>query len=412
MINVAIQFLTLLSGLLVNFIVPLLYGLEAYGVFIQTNILVFVFQKLTDIMNEPLIGQNEPAQVFPMAFVMAMIVWMLFAVVDHFVVALGSPLLLAAMLLSACVALGLYALRRYRMLVFYLAGFLATFFVLIGFKELAHWPLSIVDVLVWTNLVAAIPMMIPLTLAAAWRGIALQLAKTLRIAPANVSATLVFNLFTNLLPYLLSKTLPPVELGLFRVMTSVVQAATSLFPVNTKALFVMFRRHPDSSNAYPTLLGLALFWFAGLAFILFVLAVLEPRLLPFLALAGILPVFYWGVLGERYLLATSHKRALVIVNLAVGLPSIVGALRVENLDQALVLYATSFAVYTACTLMLAKRNTVRIAALAITGITPLMVFLQSQNLAIMLLWQALLVMLSLTIFRVRFSDVRSLGSRL
>ncbi len=51
MFNLLIQALTLLSGLVVNFVIPGLYGLEAYGAFIKANVLVFLFQKLLDIIN-------------------------------------------------------------------------------------------------------------------------------------------------------------------------------------------------------------------------------------------------------------------------------------------------------------------------------------------------------------------------
>ncbi len=411
MINVAIQFLTLLSGLLVNFVIPALYGLEAYGAFIKANILVFVFQKLTDIVNEPLIGQVDATQVFPLAVWMAAAVWLVFTVANAFV-ALGSPLLLAAMLLSSSVMLGLYALRLRRLQIIYLASFLVIFFILLGLKDFAHWPLTIVEVLVWTNLISVLPALYPLIVGARWGGVRPMLVKVMRVAPGNISATLVFNLFTNLLPFLLSKTLPLRDLGMFRVMTSVVQSATSLFPVNTKALFVMFRRDADAARLYPVVLGLALAWFSGVALAALLLATIEPRLLPFLALVSCLPALYWAVLSERYLLATGRKRVLIVANLGVGMLAIVLALRVETLAQATMLYAASFTVYALWTLGLAGHGRARAVALVVAASTPLAVY--GQNLSVMgaIVWQGVLVAVALAFFGTRPDDVRRLGARL
>lgn len=411
MINVAIQLLTLLAGLLVNFVIPALYGLEAYGAFIQANILVFVFQKLTDIVNEPLISQVEAAQVFPLALVMAVSIWLPFALLDA-VFHLGSPVLLAAMLLSSCVLLGLYAQRRYRILLIYLLGFILVFFLLLGLKEWGYWPLSIVEVLIWTNLAAVLPAAYIVVTPARWTGAGAMVGRVLRAAPGNVSATLVFNLFTNLLPYLLSKTLPLAELGLFRVMTSVVQSATSLFPFNTKALFVLFRRDAEAARLYPALLGVALAWFAGLATGALLLAVFEPRLQPFLALVGSLSVLYWAVLSERYLLATHRKRMVILANLVVGCLATMLALRIDTIGEAVLLYAISFAMYAAWTLALAGRGAVRIFALAIALSTPLAVYVQNTNLESAVLWQGGLTAIAFILFGTRFADLRRLGVRL
>lgn len=410
MINVAIQFLTLLAGLLVNFIIPMLYGLEAYGAFIQANILVFVVQKLTDIVNEPLIGHVDAENVFPVAAWMAVIVWLIFTVTNAFVT-LGSPLLLAAMLLSSCVMLGLYSLRWHRVLFAYLVAFLTVFFALLALKELAYWPLTIVDILTWTNL-AALPIFYPLALGVRWGGAWVRLRQALRVAPGNISATLVFNLFTNLLPYLLSKTLPLHDLGLFRVMTSVVQSATSLFPVNTKALFVMLRRDADAAQLYPIVLGLSLAYFSGVALAMLALSVFEPRLLPYLALMGGLSALYWAVLSERYLLAVGRKHALVVANLVVGILALALALRVETLGQATMLYAASFAVYALWTLALAGWARYRIAALVVVAMTPIAIYVQSVNLVWAAVWQMGLIIVAFIFFGIRAGDLQRLRTRL
>lgn len=412
MLSVSIQFFTLLAGLLVNFVVPALYGLETYGAFIQANILVFVFHKLTDIINEPLIGQTEPDQVFPLAVITAVAIWLLFLAVNQFT-PLGSPLLLASMLVSACVTLALYSLRWQRVLLTYLLGFIALFFALIALKTWAQWSLDIVDILAWTNGLVALPLLIPLAQRAHWRSAGRLARYAMRAAPGNASATLVFNLLTNLLPYLLSKILSHADLGLFRVMTSVVQSVGSLFPVNAKAVFVMFRRHDDAATLLPRLLGFALLWFAGIGLAGLTMGMLYPRLLPFLGLVAALPVLYWAMLGERYLLAEGSRRTLILINLGVGGLTLLLAWQVDTLTQATILYATSIATYALGTLLLAGRGTsMPWAVWPIAVLMPFAVYLQGIHLPVALLWQGVIMALAWWSFKLSFADIRHLGVRL
>lgn len=412
MILVAIQFLTLLGGLLVNFFVPFYYGLEAYGTFIQANILVFVFQKLTDIVNEPLIGQAEASQIFPLAAALSSLVWIVFVLVDQTLFPLGSPILLASMLASACVSLGLYSLRWHRTLLAYLLLFISLFFVLIGVKEFGIWQLGIVEILIWTNALAILPVVAPLALKVRWQGSGKLLSSALLRAPSNISVTLVFNLFTNLLPYLLSKTLSHAELGLFRVMTSVVQSATSIFPVNTKALFVMFSRSEDGEWLYFSLLRIALAWFAGIAGLALIASMLDARLLPFIALVGVLPILYWGVLSERYLLAQGRRRMLATVNLVIGGAAIVATLWVSTMGQALMLYAVSLSLYAALAAYLNLRGKLRGFVAGLAVITPWVVYVQSFDPFISLIWHLVLFAVSIVLLKMNSNDLRALMVKL
>lgn len=411
-INVAIQLLTLLCGLLVNFLVPFVYGLEAYGAFIQANILVFVFQKLVDIVNEPLIGQADSLQVFPLAMVMAVCIWIVFAAVNHFFVSLGSPLLLATMLASASVTLGMYSLRWHRCLVACLGAFAVIFLVLVALREWANWPLDIVDVLVWTNGLTMLPVLIFLTGRTHWAGGGALFARTLRGVPGNISVTLVFNLFTNLLPYLLSKSLSHADLGLFRVTTSIVQSATSVFPINVKALFVMFRRDEEVARLYRYLLGLALAWFSGVACVALAFTLMMPNLAPYFSLVGALPVLYWSVLSERYLLAAGHRHFVAGVNWVIGAVALTVALRVPTLEQALLLYAISFAAYAFCTLSRAIHGRMRWIALGLVVAMSAAVYFQAAYPEAALLWHLALVVVAIKIFKLTPDNLRRLGARL
>lgn len=379
MINVAIQALTLFCALLVNFVIPALYGLELYGAFIQANILVFLFQKLTDISTEPLIGHVEHAMIFPVSMSIAAFVWFIFWTIDS-IASLGSTGLLAAMLLSSSVMLSMYALRQQRRLVAYLVFFLVVFFTLLILKEQLDWELSIVDILFWTNLLPALLA----ALALLSSGVRLPsrqalgpiLAGIARTVPGNLSMTLVFNLFTNLLPYILSKTLPLRDLGLFRVVTAVIQSATSIFPINTKAIFVRLVVSDDRAGQFRILLGWSLLYFAGLGLLALAAERVDVRLSPYLSLVASLPTLYWAVLSERYLQATRRRQDLMEANLAVGGVALAGAFLIETIGQAVIYYAIGLSAYAGWLLFLNRRHVNVFVSIAVVGLAPLAVQLQ------------------------------------
>lgn len=414
MINVVIQGLTLICGLLVNFVIPARYGLELYGAFIQANILVFLFQKLTDISTEPLIGHLDHAMIFPVSMLIAACVWFVFWVADS-VVSLGSPALLAAMLLSSSVMLSMYALRKQRRLVAYLIFFLAVFFTLLILKEWHDWQLSIVDILLWTNLLpgllAALGLLRSGVRLPSRRELRPLLASITRMAPGNFSVTLVFNLFTNLLPYILSKTLPLRDLGLFRVVTAVIQSATTIFPINTKAIFVGLVGSNDRAGQFRILLAWSLLYFAGVGLLALAAGSVDARLLPYLALAASLPTLYWAVLTERYLQASGQRRRLMAANLVVGGIALAAAFVVESIDQAVVYYSVGLSAYAGWLLFLERRTLGLLASIPVVGLAPLAVQLQSVSLIYPAAYFVGLLLLAWAVFNPARADLQRLRGR-
>ncbi|MGY2160030.1 hypothetical protein [Pseudomonas tolaasii] len=208
MINLLIQVLTLFSGLVVNFVIPGLYGLEAYGTFIKANVLVFLFQKLLDIVNEQLIASVEAEYTLVTSLFMATLIFLLFNAVN-LIDYIGNPLLLGVMLLSSACLLSMFSLRLQRWIVGYLIIFLCVFFTALLLSYLSVWPLSIVDILILTNLIPCLYAVVVLFFNGAKLPMGKQLLLTchrvLLLLPRMVSITLVFNLFTNILPFILSK---------------------------------------------------------------------------------------------------------------------------------------------------------------------------------------------------------------
>lgn len=414
MVNVVIQALLLLCALLVNFVIPALYGLESYGAFIQANILVFLFQKLTDITTEPLIGHVESAAIFPLSIALSTLVWVLFWIANE-VGSIGSPTLLAAMLLSSCAMLSMHALGLRRLLVVYLLAFLGVFFTLLTMKEQLQRTFSIEEILLWTNLAPALGTSVVLVRMGvripAVREIGGLLAGVTRMAPGNFSVTLVFNLFTNLLPYIFSKILPLADLGLFRVITALVQSATTIFPINTKAIFVGLVSSKDKSGHLRTLLAWSLLYFAVVGLTALAAASVEPRVAPYLALVASLPTLYWTVMVERYLQAANRRRQLMVANLVVGTTVLLCAFQVHSIDAAVLYYASGLALYAVCVLCLIKDIAAPLMLAPVALLAPAVVWLQSDSLLYSAAYFLGLMVLAWIVFRPRFADLEHLRGR-
>jgi len=410
-INVAIQALTLLSGMLVNFVVPALYGLESYGAFIQANILVFVFQKLTDIVNEPLISHAEGRYIFAMSLMMGAVVLLLFLITNS-IDPIGNPLLLGVMLLSSCCLLSMYALRQQLRLLVYLVVFLGVFGVLIMLKISADWQLSIVDVLVLTNLVPGVLAMLGLVFSGSrlppGKQLRSSIANTILMLPRMISVTLVFNLLTNILPYILSKTLPVRDLGLFRVVTSIIQSATSLFPLNTKAIFVAFVGDERREALFKTVMSASLLYFAILGVFGYLLAWMVPKLSPYLALVAGLPVLYWAVVMERYLLASALREKVMIANLTVGIMAVGATYFVHELKHAEIFYALGFSAYALALHACCQPRIHSGAIYWVVILSPLAICLQPINILIPILYMVSLIILATLVLQFRPADLRNL----
>ncbi len=397
--------------MLVNFVVPALYGLESYGAFIQANILVFVFQKLTDIVNEPLISHVEGRYVFATSLLMGGVVMLLFLITNS-INPIGNPLLLGVMLVSSCCLLSMYALRQQLRLLVYLVVFLGVFGLLLALKMQADWQLSIVDVLVWTNLVPGLLAALGLISSGSRLPPGKQLLSTMGnmfvILPRMVSVTLVFNLLTNILPYILSKTLPVRDLGLFRVVTSVIQSATSLFPLNTKAIFVAFVGGERREALFKTIMSASLLYFSILGVFGYLLAWMVPKLSPYLVLVASLPVLYWAVVSERYLLACGSRRQVMIANLTVGLLAVVAVFFVHELKQAVIFYALGFSAYALVLHACCQPRLHSGAMYWVVLMSPCIIWLQEMSVFVPILYMVSLIILAAVALRLRPADLRNL----
>lgn len=409
MLNIVIQLLSLLSGLLVNFGVPALYGLESYGLFIKANILVFVAQKIVDIVNEPLLSRVDSRYVLVMALFTAFIMLCVFAIADVWF-QIGNLILLLTMLLTSCCSLAMYSLANRRDVLIYLCIYIALFSILALVPICFGALLPIVEVMIWTNAIAGMGAICFLVLLGSKIPTGSDLLDTVKLGlsslPKMFSVTLVFNLVTNILPFLLSKILLPKDLGAFKVTTSLVQSATSIFPVNTKAIFLAFMSKNYDAAILVPLVRLSLLYFTLAGFFVelgsyFFLT--DARL--FLNMMPMLPVLFWAMLMERFLLANNMYAPVLLANYVVSAVVLFATFFVGTLDQALLLYAVGLTGYAMCLLSACGRHVQKGAMSWVLIISLVGIWLQmATGLPLNLASATIMTFLSLKIFGLRKSD--------
>ncbi|MFC3907954.1 hypothetical protein ACFORL_02515 [Legionella dresdenensis] len=348
MLNILIQALTLGSGLLINFFIPLLFGLEKYGLFIKANILVFLFHKFTDVISEPLISNVDKKALLPVSFAVGAFVLVLFSCTNIFFSA-GSPWLLASMVYSSSVLLVMYAQRLQMAIVTYLSVFIAIFIILLSVAYFNLYNITITEIIGITNSLPATAWLLFLLLnkkiEVSFNGIWHSVASMLRIIPTLFSLTLVSNLFTNILPFYLSFIFPPQVLGLFRVQVSIVQSVVAIFPVNVKAISAHFVQAESDEFLLEKMTRLSLNYFYLLAFVAYLFIGLYKGYQEFAQVFFILPVLHLSVILERYLLGIKRRQQLITINVIVSIFACIAVLKVDTLPQMILLYASGIAAY-------------------------------------------------------------------
>ena len=411
MSNLLAQVLTLLSGLLINFFVPAIYGLEAYGEFIQQNILAFFIHKLTDSFGEPLISHAKAESVLVASISLNIVVILIFVLACLFQ-PIGSPLLLASMLLSSSVILSIYALRRVSLLIGYYVLMLTLFFVLIIARTIFSSPVSILDLMFYCN---AIPTLISIAVLLrtsarpqSYKEIGHLLLWTLRLVPRFASVTLVYNTFSNLLPALLSRTLSHHDLGLYRVITAIIQSATSIFPINTRVILSSFLQNPYADKHYATLIATSAMYFNFIGLLALGTCFWYPPFRPYAVLVCVLPVLYWAVITERFLLAIQLSSLVSRVNILLAAIISLAALFTQSINDAILLYAIGFSTYASILIVFTPAKLNRWAVAWVLFISPIAVYVQNFNLGA----AVLMLIISFTIcffsFKIRGADLRAM----
>lgn len=352
MLNLAIQLSTLLSGLLINFVTPAVFGLTAYGEFIAANALIFLIHKTVDIAIDPLIkfAENNHHVLF-ISLVLNIVVFMVFALL-HVLTGLGSPLLLLSMLLSSSVILSMHAMRQKTALLLFQLAVVILFVGLVAWSYLNAFALPIVRILEASALIPALIAVVYLVIAGEGlpaRGEFKRIMRAVvRAAPQLLSVTLVYNIMTNALPLLLSFMLSARDLGIYRIASSVVQSANALFPINTRAIFAALVKDEARTSLWGALSRIAVFYFSLAGAGVLLVGILFPQLAHYTLLAVCFPSLYFAVVTERYLIASGQARKVARINWFVGVLVLVTAAFQHQLIQIWMLYACAFALYAIC----------------------------------------------------------------
>lgn len=380
MLNLLVQVATLLKGLMMNFLFPGLYGLESYGSFIQTNALLFLLHKTISIVSEPLIHFSEPRRIFCTSLALNGLLFLIFCAANYWL-PLGSPLLLAGMLGNYSVLLALQAMRMHKSFIGVQLGTVLIFTALSLYSALHAFSISIATVMeaamLLPTLGGALMLVIQRAAILSLPALRTSLRQMAQQVPQLLSITAAMNLFTNALPLILAYTLGARDLGLFRVSVSVIQSASSLFPLSTQALLAGFVRHEreghDGSH-YAALRDFSILYFSAAGVGLLLLTLLMPNLAAYAALACCLPVYYLAVIAERHLTAMHRVRRLMVVN---GLVCLIAACTlpfVTHLAQGQALFITGLTAYALLLCLSIRLRRLSRAPLWLIALCPLAVY--------------------------------------
>ena len=348
MINIGIQILTLFSALLVNFLIPLLFGLEEYGVFIKANILVFLFQKIVDVVSEPLISTVEKDQLLPLFLGVAGLALFIFFVANLFFSA-GSPILLSTMYWSNGLLLVMYAQQLHKLVLFYLALFNVIFLVLLASLHQNWLNITIPDVLSLTNMLPSTLcffwLFVNKKLAVSFTGTLNNLKRIILLIPSLCSLTLVSNFFTNILPFYLSFVITPQLLGLFKVQTSILQSVAAIFPINAKIISASFLDTTKKSYLIESWIRFSMNYFYMISILGVCVAHWYGRGMGLSKIFILLPLLHLAFILERFLLGMRMRKELIIINIIVTLTLCSILVFVRTIPQIILFYGVGTSLY-------------------------------------------------------------------
>jgi hypothetical protein len=406
-----IQLLTLLSALAINFLIPITYGIEVYGSFIQTNILVFVCHKFIDIINEPLISSMNPKYIFASSLFCSGFIYMLLIVGNTFQNT-SSEWLLLVMLLSSSSMLSMFALKLKYLLIIHLSLVLIVFLNLITLDKLNIYNTSIVNLCIFSNLLPSLISILGILMGGAElpppKDFSHILKTTLYKLPRNISTTFAFNCLTNFFPYLLAQQLSALDIGIFRVVTSLLQAATSVFPINTKSIFLALADGKNQAKQLLILMSGSLLYFSFIGLMVASAAYFFPRLEPYTRMVSFLPILFWAVLLERFTQVALPPGRLIYANLIVGVGLIISLLLITTLEQAELLYELGISSYLLLLAWCSRTKSVYLLIIFLLTFSALFILLKSNLYMIEFPYFIILAISPFIFMGFRFSDIKYL----
>ncbi|WP_374512671.1 hypothetical protein [Brevundimonas sp.] len=317
--NVYAQGLSLASGLLVAFLFPILFGVAAYGDLLKTILPTLLIHRIADSMAEVLMPDLLPEEIFLGSLMSGALVGAgLSALLALFGAGRSDPLLLALMILTSTTIITFYRNQMIWLLVCQLA-FFCTVFVGLSLVEGLGANIGLRNILVIANGAGAILGFALL----AWRGALFpqhgglwsHLWKGMRRAPQSLTATLMANTITVGYLWIAAPLMTSPAIGQLRILTSVVQASVSLFPIGLKAIFVRLLSHGEDPVDFGGLLGAAFWFFLTGFFVLQAAAGFVPQLKELADMFLLAVPFFWSACIERFAQAGSARGIYRLLNL-------------------------------------------------------------------------------------------------
>lgn len=376
MLTILMQALTFFSGLLVNFVIPVCWGVGEYGLFIKENIFVLMFHKLADLISEPLISLDGNVSLFSNAIVMGAFLltlfWMLSCIAP---ISMGSGWLLGCMVWSNCVLIVMHAKSLHRWIVFYLILFIFFFLLGVIVRYYHFYEVTIVQILELTNLVPAVVFFMALCLGKkielsflSFKATASNLISILKVTPKLFSLTLVNNLFTNILPCYVSFVFTPQALGLFKIQMSIAQMAVVVFPVSAKVISFYFYKY-NSKLLLESTLRLSINYFSFIALCAYAYIAGYEKKFEISHIVLLLPVIHVSVILERYLLGSALRNRLIAINWYVAIISCLVIVCVHTLSEMIFLYSFSIVLYVFLMLTLIESSLSKLIIMSLSALS-------------------------------------------
>lgn len=412
MLNVLLQLSTFVYGLLLNFLAPVAYGLSEYGEFIAQQAWVLLIYRVMYIIGEPLIRFTRPRQLLANLLVLHALVLVLFMAAS----ALGMPGsvgFMGALLLNLSVLYAMQAVRRRRAYVLLLSLMSGIFAGLALWSQLGGGGMALVDVMALSaglpGLLGTVYLFLNGAEVPRLSHVRRNLRRVLRLMPRLVTMTGAMNMLSSALPVFLAPVLSARDMGLFKVMTSIIQAATSVFPVSTQTVLASFARHPRGAEFYRTLSSIAMLYFSLAMMALVLVALLQPSLAPYVMLAACLPAYYQAILTERHMIASRQLRVLMGINLLVVVVIALLVLWVDDLAAAALVYAGGIMLYALLLSVMDRTLPPMLLLMVLIGLCPAVAFAMMEgHLIAGLFYGALVMVVALLRHRPTVAEVKLL----
>lgn len=327
--KIIVQMLSVFSGVLAVFFIPAIFGMQEYGEFIKLAILSFLFHRLIDVLNEPLISLSNEKDIFSYSMLNAVFVISFVSIIVFIFNIKGYDLiLLISLALSSAYINFLYRTDDDINLIKYFLIYIFCFFSMIFLKVINVFEFSISLFLQITSLLAVLLGMISIKRPASYILINVEsIIKCIKSFKLSLGFVLSNAFFSYLFLYLVMDSLPEEKVGWLRVLFSVIQSVVLLYPINMRHIqkdlidsgYVLFNKHLKYSSL--------LFVFISIVAIsideyFFILDTFNVPYDFFVFGLAIMPVVFVSYLLERFLVTLSGMKYVSITGYCIYVPLI------------------------------------------------------------------------------------------